>query len=53
VNLIRLYDDWFVREFEGKVEKLRSYYEEHGIAIFSREQGAGINTSIICGILYF
>ncbi len=35
------YDDWFVREFEEKVLKLRLYYEEHGIEIFSREQGAG------------
>ncbi|MGB4848244.1 MAG: NAD(P)/FAD-dependent oxidoreductase [Saprospiraceae bacterium] len=34
------YDDWFVREFEGKVKLLRLYYEEHGITVFGREQGA-------------
>ncbi len=28
------YDDWFVREFEGKVERLRQYYNENGISIF-------------------
>lgn len=27
------YDDWFVRQYEEKVERLRSYYEEHCIAI--------------------
>lgn len=25
------YDDWFVQQFEMKVKKLRTYYEEHGI----------------------
>ncbi len=25
------YDDWFVREFEGKVERLKQYYKENNI----------------------
>ena len=27
------YDDWFVRQFAEKAERLRSYYEEHGISL--------------------
>jgi flavin-dependent dehydrogenase len=29
------YDDWFVQQFEKKVEQLREYYEENGI-VFSK-----------------
>ncbi len=30
IHLAR-YDEWFMEQYEEKVEKLRSYYEEHGI----------------------
>ncbi|HZV70769.1 MAG TPA: hypothetical protein VFG10_14540 [Saprospiraceae bacterium] len=40
------YDDWFVKQFEMKVKQLRLYYEEHGITVFGREQGAGIKAKI-------
>ena len=29
------YDDWFVQQFDMKVEKLKAYYEEHGIKVSS------------------
>lgn len=29
------YDDWFVQQFEMKVEKLKAYYEEQGIKVSS------------------
>jgi flavin-dependent dehydrogenase len=28
------YDDWFVQQFEAKVEQLKKYYEEHAIHVF-------------------
>ncbi|HZV70766.1 MAG TPA: FAD-binding protein [Saprospiraceae bacterium] len=39
--LLAHYDDWFVQQFEEKVKQLRLYYEEQGITVFDREQGAG------------
>ena len=32
------YDDWFVQQFEMKVEKLRAYYEEQSIFIFKENE---------------
>ena len=28
------YNDWFVQQFEKKVDQLRSYYAEHGLEVF-------------------